>query len=154
MLGVLAVKLMLRRERSLRVWLGGVVSPLLICLLIGGWHYLKLWREFGNPFIGNWDPKVAAPWWQAKGFQTPGYFFFFGDSLIHPFCSGFHSFWDGFYSTLWGDGLLGGHVNLWVRPPWNYDLMVIGFILALIPTALVLTGLVRCSLPYACARRI
>ncbi|MGP8201201.1 MAG: tetratricopeptide repeat protein [Limisphaerales bacterium] len=142
-LGVLAVKLMQRRQSSLRIWVGCIGIPLLVCLLVGGWHYIKLWGDYGSPFIGNWDPKVAAPWWQAKGFQTPGYFFCFGDALSRPFFSGLHSFWDGFYSTLWGDGLLGGHENVWSRPPWNYDFMAVGFVLALVPTALVLTGLFR-----------
>ncbi len=142
-LGALALKLMLRRERALRVWLGAIVAPLLICLSMSGWHYLKLWRDYGNPLTGGWDPKVAAPWWQAKGFQTPGYYFSFGDSLTRPFFSGLHSFWDGFHTTLWGDGLLGGKVDVWGRPPWNYDLMAVGFVLALVPAALVLTGLVR-----------
>jgi 4-amino-4-deoxy-L-arabinose transferase-like glycosyltransferase len=142
-LGALALKLMLRRERAPRVWLGAIVAPLLICLVIGGWHYLKLWREYGNPLIGNWDPKVVAPWWQAKGFQTPGYYFSFGDSLTRPFCSGLHSFWDAFYTTLWGDGLLAGKTDFWSRAPWNYDWMAVGFVLALVPTALVLTGLMR-----------
>ena len=142
-LGVLAVKLMLRRERALRVWLGSIGAPLLICLLVGGWHYLKLWRDYGNPFIGNWDPKMGASWWQTKGFQTPGYYFSFGDSLTRPFFSGLHSFWDGFFSTLWGDGLLGGRIDVLNRPPWNYDLMAVGFVLALVPTTLVLTGLAR-----------
>jgi len=54
-----------------------------------------------------------------------------------------HSFWDGFHTTLWGDGLLGGKIDVWGRPPWNYDLMAVGFVLALVPAALVLTGLVR-----------
>jgi tetratricopeptide (TPR) repeat protein len=142
-LGALASKLILRRERTPQVWLGVVVAPLLICLLVGGWHYAKLWQDYGNPFIGNWDPRVAAPWWQYKGLQTPGCFFQFGEALVHPFYSGLHSFWDGFYSTLWGDGLLGGKVNLWSRPPWNYDWMTVGFVLALVPAALVLTGLMR-----------
>jgi hypothetical protein len=143
LLGALAVKLMLRRERAPRVWLGAIVAPLLICLSMSGWHYLKLWRDYGNPLTGGWDPKVAAPWWQAKGFQTPGYYFSFGDSLTRPFFSGLHSFWDGFHTTLWGDSLLGGKIDVWGRPPWNYDLMAVGFVLALVPAALVLTGLVR-----------
>jgi Flp pilus assembly protein TadD len=143
-LGALAVKLMLRRERSLRVWLGVIGAPLLICLSMSGWHYLKLWRAYGNPFIlGDWDPKVFALWWQTKSFRTTGYYFSFGDSLTRPFFSGLHSFWDGFYTTLWGDGLLGGRIDVWGRPPWNYDLMAVGYVLALVPTALVLTGLVR-----------
>jgi Flp pilus assembly protein TadD len=143
LLGALAVKLMLRRERAPRAWLGAIGAPLLICLSMSGWHYLKLWRDYGNPLIGGWDPKLFGPWWQAKGFQTPGYYFSFGDSLTHPFFSGLHSFWDAFHTTLWGDGLLGGKVDVWGRPPWNYDLMAVGFVLALVPAALVLTGLVR-----------
>ncbi len=86
---------------------------------------------------------MVVPWWQAKGFQTPGYYFSFGDSLTDPFFSSLHSFWDAFYTTLWGDGLLGGAGDLWSRPPWNYEFMAIGFVLALIPAALILTGLAR-----------
>jgi Flp pilus assembly protein TadD len=142
-LGALAVKLILRRERGVRAWLGEIGAPLLICVAMSGWHYLKLWRNFGNPLIGGWDPKVVASWWQTKGFQTPGYYFSFGDSLTRPFFSGMRGFWDAFYTTLWGDGLLGGKIDVWGRPPWNYDLMAAGFVLALVPTALVLTGLVR-----------
>jgi tetratricopeptide (TPR) repeat protein len=142
-LGALAVKLILRRERSLHVWLGGIGAPLLICLCMSGWHYLQLWCDFGNPLTGGWDPKVVAPWWQIKGFQTPAYYFSFGDALTRPFFSGLHSFWDAFYTTLWGDGLLGGKIDVWGRPPWNYDLMAVGYVLALVPTVLVLTGLIR-----------
>ena len=142
-LGALSLKLVLRRERAPRVWLGVIGAPLLISLLIGGWHYLDLWHDYGNPFTGNWNTKVAEPWWQAKGFHTPVYYFSFGESLVRPFFSGFYSFWDGLYSTLWGDGLLGGRINPGARAPWNYDLMTVGYVLALLPTALVLTGLIR-----------
>ena len=142
-MGALLVKLVLRRERNPQVWVDFIGTPLLMCLFIAGWHYMKLWRDYGNPFTGNWDSAVIVSWWQYKGLQTPGYFFSFGDSLIRPFFSGLHSFWDGLYSTLWGDGLLGGSDNLWTRSPWNYDLMAVGFVLALVPTVLALTGLMR-----------
>jgi len=142
-LGALALKLIVRRERRVAVWMGTIGGPLVIALLIGGWHYVKLWREFGDPFIGRWDPKTGEPWWQYKGFGTLSYYLSFGEALTRPFCSGLHSFWDGLYSTLWGDGLLGGKVDLASRPPWNYDLMAMGYFFALIPSALILTGLVR-----------
>jgi len=159
-LGALAVKLMLGRERSIRVWLGVIGAPLLICLLIGCWHYLTLWRHYyadaeaAGPWWQNKGLQTivkrvigfatnVSPWWQYKGLRTPGYYFSFGDSLTRPFFSGLHSFWDGFYTTLWGDSLWGGKVDFASRPPWNYDLMALGYVLALAPTALVLTGLIR-----------
>lgn len=141
--GAIALKLLLRKERSPGVWLGTLGGPMLICVLICGWHYLKLWREYGDPFIGNWDPRLGDPWWQFKGYQTPAYYFSFGWSLARPFFSGLYSFWDGVYSTLWGDALWGGRTDFWGRIPWNYDFMAVGFLLALVPTALVLTGIVR-----------
>ena len=107
-LGALAARLIMRGERRPSAWLDVIGAPLLICVTLSGWHYWKLWRDFGNPLIGNWNPKVAGGWWQAKGYLTPGYFLGFGQALTHPFLSGMHSFWDGFYTTLWGDGLCGG----------------------------------------------
>jgi tetratricopeptide (TPR) repeat protein len=142
-LAVLTANLILRRVYLPQTWVDEMGTPLLICLFLGGWHYMILWHDFGSPFTGNWNPKVFVSWWQAKGFQTPAYYLTFGTALVRPFCSGLHSFWDGLYSTLWGDGLLGGHTSLLGRPPWNYNLMAVGYILALVPTALVLTGLVR-----------
>jgi hypothetical protein len=150
-LGALAAKLMLRRERAARAWLEAIGQPLLLCLCLSAWHYLKLWRQYGNPLIGGWDARLAAPWWQANGFQTPSYYLTFGDALTRPFFSGLHSLWDGLYSTLWGDGLWGGHFNIWNRTPWNYDFMALGFVLALVPTALALTGLAR--ILALCSRR-
>ncbi len=150
--GVLAVKLLMRRERSPVVWLRFIGGPLVICLAIGGWHYFRLWRQYGNPLIGNWDRRVYAAWWQSKGYHTPGYYLSFGRSLSHPFFSNVHSFWDGLYATLWGDGLFGGEVNAINRPPWNYDFMTVGYLLALAPAAIVLTGLVR--MVAACYRAL
>jgi Tfp pilus assembly protein PilF len=114
-----------------------------LCLLLGGWHYARLWRDYGNPLTGNWDPAVGAAWWQQPGYRTPSYYLKFGCALTHPFFSGFHSFWDGLYSTWWGDGCWGGATRLYGRTPWNYDLVTVGFVLALVPSALTLTGLWR-----------
>jgi Flp pilus assembly protein TadD len=141
--GALALKLAVRREQSPKAWAVVIGLPLAACLAVSGWHYIGLIRTYGSPFVGGWDPRIFAPWWQQPGFQRPGYYFSFGQSLVHPFFSGLHSFWDGIYSTLWGDGLCGGTTGTLGRPPWNYDLMAAGFILALVPTILVLTGLAR-----------
>jgi tetratricopeptide (TPR) repeat protein len=124
-----------------------------LCLLLGGWHYWRLWRQYGSPLAGNWDPAIGAAWWQQPGYRTPAYYLSFGQSLARPFFSGFHSFWDGLYSTWWGDGCIGGATRLYARPPWNYNLVAAGFVLALIPSALVLTGFGRALVQAARRRR-
>jgi hypothetical protein len=112
----------------------------IFCLAICGWHYLRVWRQFGHPLLGNWDPVAGFNWWMEDGFHTPGYFFRAGAVLSNPWHCGFSSFFDGLYSTLWGDGLWGGVVSLGARPPWNYELMAAGFLLALFPMALIAAG--------------
>ncbi len=138
----LAAKVWLQRQSPV-IFLRNISLSLGLCFLLGGWHYARLWREFGSPLAGNWDPAIGGAWWQQPGYRTPAYYFSFGQSLSRPFFSGFYSFWDGLYSTWWGDGCFGGATRLYGRPPWNYNLMAVGFVLALIPSALVLTGLWR-----------
>src|SRR5262249_56844458 len=47
---------------------------------------------------------------------------------------------DGLSWTFGGEGLCGG-VGAWShRPPWNYELMAAGFLLALVPTLGILVG--------------
>src|SRR5207302_4394405 len=109
-------------------------------LIICGWHYVRVWRHFGTPIVGNWDPVLGFPWWQDPGFRTAADYFRFGESLVAPLFSGFNGFADGIYSTLWGDSLCGGLSGLLSRTPWNYNLMIGGYWLALVPTSLVLIG--------------
>jgi Flp pilus assembly protein TadD len=54
--------------------------------------------------------------------------------------SGFSGFADGIYSTLWGDSLGGGLSGLLSRTPWNYNLMMSGYWLAIGPALLVIVG--------------
>lgn len=114
-----------------------VVWTCLLTFSICGWHYIRTWQHFGSPLVGNWD---RFHWWMEDGFHTGSYFLRFGAALSSPWHSGFSGFFDGLYSTLWGDGLWGGMVSLADRPPWNYELMAGGFILALVPTALIVLG--------------
>ena len=111
-----------------------------LCTLVGGWHYVRLWVHYGNPLIGVWDPKLAIPWWQEDGFRTSTFYLQFGDVLFHPWSAAWRSYGDGIYATLWGDGMLSGAGDFFVRPPWNCELMAIGYWLALLPTLAVLAG--------------
>jgi tetratricopeptide (TPR) repeat protein len=138
--GTLAAQLVVERRYALRIWLRTVVLPLFACLLVGGWHYARLWAQFGTPFFTNMSPQSPVAHWAYPGYSHAGYFLSFGCSLVAPYFSVFHSFADGVYSTLWGDGTWGGSTAALVRPPWNYGLMAAGYLLALVPTVLVLAG--------------
>ncbi len=96
-----------------------------------GWFFLRNLRAFGKPLLVNWElPGVTG--WQPPGFHTPAYYLSFGEALWRPFFSSFVSFWDGMYSTFWGDGMIGGLASWSHRHPlWDYDLMLAVFLLAL-----------------------
>ncbi|TNF88501.1 MAG: hypothetical protein EP301_04815 [Gammaproteobacteria bacterium] len=83
-------------------------------------------------------------WWSQPGFHTWSYYTGFGEVLQRPFFAGFHSFWDGVYSTFWGDGLLAGMIRAETRHPfWRYDYMALGYWLALPATLLLIAGFFR-----------
>lgn len=127
---------------------GRCAALLGVFLLVAGWFYARNLWHFGTPVVGNWAlPGEAQVWWQQPGFHTWRYYLSFGESLHHPYLSGFASFWDGVYSTLWGDGYIAGRVNPGQRHGfWSYDFMSAGYLLALPVTALVLLGLGRLAL--------
>jgi tetratricopeptide (TPR) repeat protein len=141
-LAVLTGRLAVRGERRPATWLRTVGAAAGVCLLVSGWHFWRVASRFGTPFVGSYDPTSGFNWWMAPGYATPGYLFRFGSALHAPFFSVFHSFPDGLYSTLWGDGLWGGAAGKAGRPPWRYDLMAAGYLLALGPTLAVAAGLV------------
>jgi hypothetical protein len=97
----LAAKARFQRQ-PLLLFLRNASLSLGSCILLGGWHYVRLWRDFGSPLAGNWDAAIGGSWWQQPGYRTASYYLMFGRSLSRPFFSGFHSFWDGLYSTWWG----------------------------------------------------
>lgn len=124
--------------------LAAVFAATLLC--VAGWFYARNWIELGQPLVGNWNlPGPGRTWWQKPGFHTLAYYTGFGESLRQPIYAAFHSFWDGIYSTLWGDGLIAGRALPAQRHAfWNYDFMSMGYLLALPATALVLFGAVCC----------
>src|SRR6266542_4668913 len=113
---------------------------LAICFVVCGWHYARIWLRFGTPLLGNWDVVSGFTWWQDPGYHTAGDYLRFGRSVVHPLFSGLGGFADGIYSTLWGDGLCGGTASLSIA--WNDQPLLAGYLWSLIPTALVLIGVV------------
>lgn len=145
---VLTAASVVRKPFSLKAWLRTTGLAIAVCLLVCGWHYIRVWLHFGKPLVGNWDPAAGCSWWQDSGFQTAAYYMRFGQSLKEPLFSGFHSMWDGLYATLWGDGLCSGGAaaarppSALGPPPWNHGLLGAGYLLALLPTAAIATGAV------------
>ena len=152
-LAALAWNLRARRIRGVAQWAQYLGATALVCLAVSGWHYGRAASHFKNPLVGNWDLMSGFGWWQQPGYRTCGYYLRFGECLVHPFYSSFTSLGDGVYSTLWGDGLCGGQTDLNVRTPWNYELMAAGYLLALFPTLLLLTGSVLACVRFLRAPR-
>jgi hypothetical protein len=119
-------------------WLPGLGLLVATCLAVCGWYYTRIWLRFGNPLLGNWDVTSGFAWWQDPGYHTAADYFRFGRSLTSPLFSGFAGFWDGFYSTLWGDGLMGGASS--VNVAWNLSPMITGYLWAVVPAVLILAG--------------
>jgi hypothetical protein len=144
-LAFVAVKLWREdRERPARL-AARLLTASLPVLAIAGWFYLRNWILLGEPLVANWRlPGSGQTWWQQPGFHTLAYFTRFGEALVHPYMAGFRSFWDSGYSTLWGDGFVGGRVFPSDRHGlWNYDFMSIGYWMALPATLLLLLGALR-----------
>ena len=140
-LTALLFKLAVERKQ-IAIGLRNMSILLAICLAVCGWHYLRIWAHFGTPLLGNWDIASGFAWWQDPGYHMAGDYLRFGRSLIDPLFSGFAGLADGIYSTFWGDALCGGRTEMALRPPWNYNLVVAGYLLATIPTILILIGAV------------
>jgi tetratricopeptide (TPR) repeat protein len=141
--GALVWKLVAARERRIQTWLGTLGVMALTCVSVCGWHYLRVWLHFGKPLVAGWEPIAGHNYWQDEGYRTSAYFWRAGQALVSPLFSGFNGLTDAIYSTLWGDGWCGGTTALDYRAPWNYDLVAVGYLLALTPTALILAGAVR-----------
>jgi tetratricopeptide (TPR) repeat protein len=128
------------RRPPITIWVRNAGVMLAACFAVCGWHYVRIWRGVGTPFRGNWEVAAGFSWWQDAGYHTANDYIRFGRSLVSPLFSSFSGFADGIYSTLFGDALCGGASALDYRPPWNYSLIVAGYLLALVPTILMLTG--------------
>jgi Flp pilus assembly protein TadD len=139
----LSLKSFSRESGCFFAWFRCIGTVCLSCLLICGWHYARVWVLVGAAPLPNWETDSSYAWWQQPGFRTAGFYFRFGQAFVCPLFSAYHSFGDGIYTTLWGDGLASGTGSLSFRPPWNYDLMNVAFLLALAPTLLFGIGFLR-----------
>jgi hypothetical protein len=111
---------------------------------LAGWFYLRNWMLFGDPLVWNLDVPGAATWWMLPGFHTVNWYAHFGEALSHPFFAGYASFWDGLYSTFWGDGLVGGMARASTRHGfWNDEFQRLVYPLALPATLAMGVGAVR-----------
>jgi hypothetical protein len=140
-LAVLGGRLIERDERSPQAWLTSLGAATLALVLVAGWSYARVAWHFGSPLVGNWDAASGFLWWQDPGYRTALDYLRFGDSLTRPIFSAWNGCPDALYSTLWGDGLIGGMASASDAPPWRYELMSVGYWLALVPSAAVLLGL-------------
>ena len=132
-----------------------------VAFLVSGWYYLRNFIGLGKPFTVGWDPSLGVVWWQDPGYRTVEQLASFGVAVNNPLNAGLTSFWDGFYSTLWTDGLLSSMTSIESIPPWNYSFMLAGAWLALVPTVALVVGLAtsftrsnrssRRGLPFAAA---
>ena len=128
------------------VWLRNIGLLLATSLAVCGWYYARIWLTFGTPLLSNWDVNSGFAWWQDSGYQTAADYMRFGRSLITPLFSGFAGFADGMYSTLWGDGLSGGASS--VNVAWNLSPMIGGYLWAIVPTVLILLGIVMAIVQF------
>ena len=147
-LPALGWRLAARRVRSPRIWLSTVGVVVMCCFIVCGWHYGRVWAHIGRLPLPNWETVPASAWWQPPGYRTAADFVRFGRVLTSPLFSGIHGVPDGFYSTLWGDGMASGVIRLVYRPPWNYDLMNAGYLVAIGISLLFLAGLVVVSVRF------
>ncbi|MBI4685929.1 MAG: hypothetical protein HY755_12130 [Nitrospirae bacterium] len=137
----LLIYVMLKNGQSIKNIIAGLLLVLSVTFIISGWYYLRNWIELGKPFIGGWESSRQIVWWQDPGYRTMQDSISFGKSLTYPIYSAVNGFWDSIYSTLWLDGFIGSITSYEFRPPWNYNFMLSGALLALLPTAGIIIGI-------------
>lgn len=110
----------------------------LASILVSGWYFFRNKYYLGQFFVAGWDVEQYQ-WWQPPGFRTSEHYLQFGGALTSPVFSGFSSFWDGLYASVWLDGWTSAAVN--TPPDWNFNFMTAGTWLAMFPTMLLAAGI-------------
>lgn len=109
-------------------------------LMTCGWYYFSIWQAHGRVMLTGYQLGGEHTWWGDPGYATAAHYTHFGRALIHPIYACFHSVPNGIYSTLFGDGLVGGRAALLGSVPWSMTLMLGGYVLALPVMAALLLG--------------
>lgn len=142
---MLALKLAWAEGRALPRALGAGAAVVAGTLLVSGWFYVRNWVLTGDPFVTNMS-YGSWTYWIPPGFHTPEWFLGFGEVLRQPFFASFHSFADGLYASVWGDGYASGRVGVpYPNPWWDYDAAAAVYPLALPASAIGLLGAARCG---------
>ena len=131
-----------RRFRVFRLIPHAIVTAAIV-LLICSWYFERNKRELGVYYMGGWDPARDQTWWQDPGYRVPEHMVGFGEALQQPIGAAGASMLDAFYSTMWLDGLLSSVVAYEGRPAWNDNFLLAGAWLAIVPTLLLLIGILR-----------
>lgn len=139
-IGSLAGQSLYRSPWDVKAWRDRIILPACVFLLTCGWHYARVYFTYGYTWAANIH--VHLPSWQDPGLRMAEDFLRFGAILDRSFDVPFRSFWDSLHGSLWGDAGFGGSGSAYFRPPWNYDLMALGFWLALVPSIVLAVGLV------------
>ena len=140
-LGVLSLQAVFGDRAILRRRLLGLTIAATAFFVTCGWNYFRVWLRLGRPFVGGWEAERGMGWWQDPGFRTLADFLRFGRALTEPAFAGNNGFWDGWYVTLWGDGLLSGLGFVDLTLPWaSPSLMAAACLLALVPSTALLVG--------------
>jgi hypothetical protein len=130
-----------RRDGGTRRALPAVTTVVVALLLTAGWHYVRVWERFGDPFVANWDGRAAPVWWQDPGFRTPYDLVHVIDAIRNPFFAASDGIVGGLYSSMWADSYAAGVVDVRLEPPpWRLSLVALGPLLGLPLTAALVLG--------------
>jgi hypothetical protein len=141
----IGLKLFFQENASLRNSVKCLLLLTLIPLIISGWFYFRNYLHYGNILATHPDfrpLKDIFNYWQYPGFHTLKYFMTFGEVFYKPIHAGVYSFWDGFYSTFWGNGSLGGRTAD-THKLWNYNYMSITYLIAFPAMFILLIGFLK-----------
>ena len=143
--GALLGWLMLQRIRPVRIWFTTLGLFLAATFAVCSWHYLRVWRAFGTPFVvSGCDAYRELSFGPKTAFARPPTSPDLASVSRTHFSAHFMDLRMGCIRPFWGDSLCGGSVSFISRPPWDYELMAAGMLLALLPTAVILIGLGAC----------